>query len=118
MQIAKEEFFSAGFGIGLRKNSPYLKPFDAALTIMIENGFVSRWQSKYWPRKNEYTECKLQSLQEGAPLSMKHFISIYLVCSLIVELAAIVLIYQWFHNSLFKCKFWRRLPKQTVEVRD
>lgn len=67
---------------------------------MIENGFLSHWQSIYWPTRNQFTECKLQPLREGEPLSMKHFISIYLVSSLAIFLSAIILIYQNIHEHL------------------
>jgi hypothetical protein len=45
MQFAREQFYSVGFGIGLVKNSIYTKPFDSALTLMIENGLISHFQS-------------------------------------------------------------------------
>lgn len=94
LQLAKEQFFSVGFGLALRKGSPYLGAFDSALTHLIENGFVAHWQSVYWPARSQFTECKPQALREGEPLSMKHFISIYLVCSLLAGLAAALLVYQ------------------------
>lgn len=100
MQFGKEDFYSVGFGLGLVKGSKYLEPFNSALTLMIENGFVSHWQSMYWPTRNQYTECKLQAT-EGQPLSIKHFISIYLVCSLLVGLSMAILIYQNIHEHLF-----------------
>lgn len=104
LQLAREQFFSVGFGLGLTKNSPYLKAFDAALTLMIENGFVSHWQTMYWPQRNQYTECQLDALREGEPLSMKHFISIYLVCSSLIAGSLTVLVYQNFHEHLFAAR--------------
>lgn len=100
LKLAKENFFSVGFGIGLRKNSPYLAPFNAALTLMIESGMVARWQSKHWPTRTEFTECAQEPLREGEPLSMKHFISIYLVCTCLVMCAALVLLYQTFASCV------------------
>lgn len=100
LQLAREQFYSVGFGLGLTKGSPYLKAFDSALTLMIENGFVSRWQAMYWPQRNRYTECQMEPLREGEPLSLKHFMSIYLVCSTLIAFSAIVLIYQNFHEHL------------------
>lgn len=114
MQFAKEEFFSVGFGIGLQKDSPFVQAFDSALTLMIENGFVARWQSMYWPTKNQYTECGVQPLQEGAPLSIKHFISIYVVCAGITGISLVILIYQNLHEHLISSKLkpiyrrWKR----------
>lgn len=67
---------------------------------MIENGFVAHWQSMYWPTKNQYTECELQPLREGEPLSIKHFISIYVVCGGITALSLAILIYQNLHEHL------------------
>lgn len=99
MQFGREDFYSVGFGIGLAKNSAYLKPFNSALTLMIENGFVARWQAVYWPRRNQYTECQLQPT-EGEPLGMKHFLSIYLVCTILIGLAAAVLVYQHLHERV------------------
>lgn len=93
MQFAREEFYSVGFGIGLQKNSTYLKAFNSALTLMIENGFVSHWEAMYWPKRNQYTECNEQPT-EGQPLTIKHFISIYLVCSIVILFSLMVLIYQ------------------------
>lgn len=104
LQLAKEDFFSVGFGLGLAKNSSYLKPFNSALTLMIENGFVSHWQSMYWPTRNRFTECGLQPLPEGEPLSMKHFMSIYLVCSLIIGLSLVILVYQTIDVNLVEKK--------------
>lgn len=45
MQLAREQFYSVGFGLGLVKNSSYTKPFNSALTLMIENGLISHFQS-------------------------------------------------------------------------
>jgi len=110
LQLAKENFFSVGFGLGLAKGSIYLEAFNSAITLMIENGFVSRWQSMYWPERNQFTECGLQPLREGEPLSMKHFISIYLVCSLIVLLSAIILTYQTIHELFLGLTVLRNRP--------
>lgn len=99
MQFGREDFFSVGFGIGLVKNSSYLGPFNAALTLMIENGFVARWQATYWPRRNQFTECKLQP-SEGQPLTMKHFLSIYLVFASMVGLSLLILLYQILHEHV------------------
>lgn len=104
LQLAREQFFSVGFGLGLAKNSLYLEAFDAALTLMIENGFVSHWQTMYWPQRNQYTECQLDAMREGEPLSMKHFISIYLVCSSLIGVSLAVLVYQNFHEHLFAAR--------------
>jgi len=100
MQFAREEFYSIGFGLGLVKNSTYLRAFNSALTLMIENGFVSHWESMYWPKKNQYTECS-EKATEGQPLTLKHFVSIYLVCSLIISFSALVLAYQNLHKHFF-----------------
>lgn len=102
LQLAKENFFSVGFGLGLNKNSSYLKPFNSALTLMIENGFVNHWEKMYFPTKNRFTECGLQPLPEGEPLSMKHFISIYLVVSLIIGISFLILIYQTVKETILK----------------
>lgn len=100
-QLAKRaDFFSVGFGLALTKGSPYLGAFNSALTLLIEQGFLSRWQSMYWPIRNRFTECKLQPLREGEPLSMKHFISIYLICSLVIGCSAALLLYQGCHEHL------------------
>lgn len=108
LQLAREDFFSVGFGLALQKGSPYTEAFDAAMTLMIEGGLVARWQAQYWPQRNQFTECQqLNSFRDGEPLSMKHFISIYLVCSLIICSALIVLIYQWAHEHLFASLFGR-----------
>ena len=101
MQFGREDFYSVGFGLGLVKRSKYLRPFNSALTLMIENGFVARWQSMYWPPRNQYTECKLQPT-EGEPLTIKHFLSIYLVCSIIIGFSALILVYQHVHEQLFQ----------------
>lgn len=45
MQLAREQFYSVGFGLGLVKNSSYTRPFNSALTLMIENGLISHFQS-------------------------------------------------------------------------
>lgn len=103
MQLGKEDFYSVGFGLGLVKGSKYLDAFNSALTLMIENGFVSHWQSMYWPTKNQYTECKLQAT-EGSPLSIKHFISIYLVCSFIICISLAILVYQNIREHLFQSR--------------
>lgn len=110
LQLARENFFSVGFGLALQKGSTYLEAFNAALTLMIEDGFVARWQAQYWPQRNQYTECQLESLREGEPLSMKHFLSIYLVCSLIVCAALVILVYQWAHEHLFASLFRQICP--------
>lgn len=94
MQLAREDFFSVGFGLALPKKSTYLGPFNAALTLMIENGLVARWQSKYWPQRSKYTECKPHPMSQGEPLSLKHFLSIYLVFTLLTGVAFVVLVYQ------------------------
>lgn len=119
LQLAKEEFFSVGFGLALTKGSKYLKPFNSALTLMIENGLIARWRAKYWPKRNQFTECDLLPLREGEPLSLKHFISIYLVCALIICLALIVLVYQLTKVHLIEARLKpnierlkRRLAKQ------
>lgn len=116
MQFGKEDFYSVGFGIGLVKRSKYLKPFNSALTLMIENGFVSHWQDMYWPRRNQYTECKLQAT-EGQPLSIKHFISIYLVCSLIIASSALILIYQNAHEHLLSSRLIDKLTSWRQSAR-
>lgn len=94
MQIAKEEFNTVGFGLAVPKGSPHLEAFDAALTLMIENGFVARWQSEYWPQKSRYTECQLVSTNEAEALSLKHFLSIFLVWLIFICLGLVILIYQ------------------------
>lgn len=94
MQLAKEEFLTIGFGLAVPKGSPYLEPFDAALTLMIENGFVARWQSEYWPQKSRFTECQLVGANEAKALSLKHFLSIFLVWIMFIGLGLIILIYQ------------------------
>lgn len=100
-QLARRaDFFSVGFGLALKKGSPYLGAFNSALTLLIEQGFLSRWQAMYWPTRNRFTECKLQPLREGEPLSVKHFISIYLICSLLIGSSAALLLYQSCHEHL------------------
>lgn len=100
MKLAKEEFFSVGFGLAFRKGAPYTGAFDSAIGMMIENGFVAKWQAQYWPTKNVYTQCD-DGPTEGEPLSMKHFLSIYLVCSLIILTSAGILLYQSTHKHIF-----------------
>lgn len=102
MQFGREDFYSVGFGLGLAKNSRYLKPFNSALTLMIENGFVAHWQSMYWPRRNQYTECKLAPT-EGQPLTLKHFLSIYLVCTILTAISLLILVYQHLHEQIATC---------------
>lgn len=104
MQIAREDFFSVGFGLALRKNSPLLEPFNSALTLMIENGLVARWRNQYWPEKNEFTECKASSLSQAVPLSLKHFLSIYLVFCILTAIAFVVLVYQ--HGKVASMKLF------------
>lgn len=97
LQLASGDFFAVNFGLGLARGSAYLEPFNAALTQMIESGLVARWRSMYWPARNQFTECEPKALREGEPLSMKHFISVYLVCSVIVLAALATLVYQRLH---------------------
>lgn len=94
MQLAKEEFNTVGFGLAVPKGSVHLEAFDAALTLMIENGFVARWQSEYWPQKSRFTECQQVNENVAEPLSMKHFLSIFLAWILFIATGLVVLIYQ------------------------
>lgn len=118
MQLAREQFFSVGFGLALKKNSPYLEPFNAALTLMIENGLVARWQSQYWPQRTRFTECKPHPMSQGEPLSLKHFLSIYLVFTLLTLFAFAVLVYQHGKEAssrLFDANF-RTNPINTLDT--
>lgn len=82
---------------------------------MIENGLLSHWQSIYWPIRNQFTECKLQPLREGEPLSIKHFISIFMISSLAILLSAIILVYQNIHEHLIEAQLkpiWETIKRR------
>lgn len=113
MQLAKEEFLTVGFGMAVPKNSHYLEAFDAEITLMIENGFVARWQSEYWPQKSRFTECQLINANDAKALSFKHFLSIFLVLLLFIGFGLSVLIYQ--HGKLASLKMLDT-NKQTSEA--
>ncbi|KAL4709753.1 hypothetical protein ACJJTC_005556 [Scirpophaga incertulas] len=82
---------SKGYGIAMKKNSPYRQEMNLALLNLQEAGILREMKHEWWNEKHGGGACKKPEERESTELSMASFLGLFLVlavgCALGVALA-------------------------------
>ncbi|KAF0288129.1 Glutamate receptor ionotropic, delta-2 [Amphibalanus amphitrite] len=89
LKIAREEFFTAGFGWILETGSPVRDLFNWEFLRMSESGLFSRWRSEYWPKPSNCSTRAIFTDVTTKPLVLEDIVSsliLYLMGTLLALL--------------------------------
>ncbi|CAB3254202.1 unnamed protein product [Arctia plantaginis] len=109
---------SKGYGIAMKKNSPYRQSLNLGLLKLQESGTLREMQHTWWKEKHGGGACKPQEEFENEKLSMKNFMGLFLVlvvgCALGVFISCCDLIWSASRRARERSepvhrRFWKEL---------
>ncbi|XP_037080970.1 glutamate receptor ionotropic, delta-1-like [Pollicipes pollicipes] len=92
LKIAKQEFFTAGFGWILETGSPVKDLFNLEFLRMSESGLFDKWRSDYWPPASNCSTGAIFTDVTTKPLMVEDIVSSLILYLLGVLLALLVFV--------------------------
>ncbi|XP_039303724.1 glutamate receptor ionotropic, kainate 2 isoform X1 [Solenopsis invicta] len=92
-----------GYGIGMKKNSPYLHDINTALLKLSEGGKIQEIKKKWWTQKRGGGKCQENAGSGGAdPLDLDNVGGVFLVLAVGVALSCVYTILELFWDVFQK----------------